>query len=535
MRAARIAEAEKLGGLVERFAERIVNGRRVTPIAAEPLDEQDLAVATRNEKQHIGKADPVGQARCQRVAFQMIDGDERLVMNQRQRLGRGGADDQAARQARSAGRGDAIEIGPGCSGLVHGLINQAVEPQDMGARGDLRHDTAIGSMVGDLAVERLRQDRAMRTRPGRAGNNRRRRFVTARLDAKNGGHFACLARKLRGLLAGWAIAAHPIFRYHALACEAGVANVATGTIKIGTRGSPLALAQAHEVRDRLCAAHGLSADEIEVVVISTAGDRIQDRPLSEIGGKGLFTEELEAQLLDGRIDIAVHSSKDMPTVLPDGLALTAFLEREDPRDAFMSHKASSLMELPDRAVVGTSSLRRQALVRRARPDVTVVGFRGNVQTRMKKLADGVADATLLANAGLRRLGMTDAIADLIALDIFPPAPGQGAICIEGRDGDVRTDGLVAPLNHVPTETALMCERAFLKALDGSCRTPIAGHARIDGDSLHFAGTVLTPDGRVSHDITMDGRTSDPRALGEQAGAAIRERAGAAFFESWTAV
>lgn len=311
--------------------------------------------------------------------------------------------------------------------------------------------------------------------------------------------------------------------------------MATQTIKIGTRGSPLALAQAHEVRDRLCAAHGIDPDHILVEVISTAGDRIQDRPLSEIGGKGLFTEELEAQLLDGRIDIAVHSSKDMPTVLPDGLALTAFLEREDPRDAFISHKAASLADLPQGAVVGTSSLRRHALVKRARPDVSVVGFRGNVQTRMKKLADGVADATLLANAGLRRLGMTDTISDLIALDVFPPAPGQGAICIEGRAGDARTDALVEPLNHVPTLIALTCERAFLKSLDGSCRTPIAGHARLDGDVLHFAGTVLTPDGSVSHDVTMQGRISDPVALGEKAGADIRSRAGDAFFESWATV
>jgi hydroxymethylbilane synthase len=203
------------------------------------------------------------------------------------------------------------------------------------------------------------------------------------------------------------------------------------TVKIGTRGSPLALAQAHEVRDRLVAAHGMAADAIEVVVISTAGDRIQDRPLAEIGGKGLFTQEIEEQLADGRIDIAVHSSKDMPTALPDGLALTAFLEREDPRDAFISGKAGSLDRLPRGAVVGSSSLRRQALIKKLRPDIEVVGFRGNVQTRLRKLSEGVADATLLANAGLRRLGMADIITDLMDVAAFPPAPGQGAICIEG--------------------------------------------------------------------------------------------------------
>jgi hydroxymethylbilane synthase len=305
------------------------------------------------------------------------------------------------------------------------------------------------------------------------------------------------------------------------------------TVRIGTRGSPLALAQAHEVRDRLVAAHGMAPEAIEIVVISTKGDRVQDRELKEIGGKGLFTEEIEAQLLSGDIDLAVHSSKDMPTKLPEGLALTAFLEREDPRDAFIGKAAPTLDALPRGAIVGTSSLRRQALVRRARPDVEVVGFRGNVQTRLKKLEDGVAHATLLANAGLRRLGMADVITDLIAMDVFPPAPGQGAICIEGRTGDTRTDALVAPLKHIATETALTCERAFLASLDGSCRTPIAGHARIDGDTIDFFGTILTPDGTVSHDIASSGPAGDPETLGRTAGDELRARAGAGFFESWT--
>lgn len=304
-------------------------------------------------------------------------------------------------------------------------------------------------------------------------------------------------------------------------------------IKIGTRGSPLALAQAHEVRDLLAKAHGIDAARIEICVISTTGDRILDRPLAEIGGKGLFTEELEAQLVDGRIDIAVHSSKDMPTALPDGLSLTAFLEREDPRDAFIGKAAKTLMQMPQGAVIGTSSLRRQALVRRARPDVTVVGFRGNVQTRLRKLEDGVADATLLANAGLRRLGMADVITDLIDMDVFPPAPGQGAICIESRTGDPRTDALVEPLDHDNTHTALLCERAFLAALDGSCRTPIAGHARIDGGTIALNGTILTPDGTVSHDIEASGPVGDAASVGRQAGDDIRAKAGPDFFTSWT--
>ena len=303
-------------------------------------------------------------------------------------------------------------------------------------------------------------------------------------------------------------------------------------IRIGTRGSPLALAQAHEVRNRLAAAHGISAETIEIVVISTAGDRIQDRPLAEVGGKGLFTQELEEQLSDGRIDLAVHSSKDMPTLLPDGLAITAFLEREDPRDAFLCPTAGSLAELPAGAVIGSSSLRRQALIRRLRPDIEVVGFRGNVQTRLRKLADGVADATLLANAGLRRLGMADVITDLMDVTDFPPAPGQGAICIEGRAGDERTDALVAPLNHLPTATALACERAFLATLDGSCRTPIAGHATIRDGALEFHGMILTPDGRQAHELSVSGTVETAVETGRGAGEQLRATAGDGFFASW---
>ncbi|MCI5075516.1 hydroxymethylbilane synthase [Oricola sp.] len=307
----------------------------------------------------------------------------------------------------------------------------------------------------------------------------------------------------------------------------------TDTVRIGTRGSPLALAQAHEVRDRLVAAHAIAPDRIEVVVISTAGDRIQDRPLSEVGGKGLFTLELEEQLRDGRIDLAVHSSKDMPTVLPDGLAITAFLEREDPRDAFISTKATSLHDLPQGAVVGSSSLRRQAMIRRLRPDVSVVQFRGNVQTRLRKLQEGVADATLLACAGINRLGMREIITDLMEPDYFLPAPGQGAICIEGRAGDPRTDTLVEPLNHETTATALACERGFLSELDGSCRTPIAGLATVDASGIVFRGMVLTPDGAEAHEIAFSGATGDAAELGREAGRQLRGKAGGGFFASWS--
>ncbi|MDQ6437783.1 hydroxymethylbilane synthase [Mesorhizobium sp. LHD-90] len=307
----------------------------------------------------------------------------------------------------------------------------------------------------------------------------------------------------------------------------------TATLRIGTRGSPLALAQAHETRSRLMAAHGLPEDAFAIEVISTSGDRIQDRPLSEAGGKGLFTKELEEALLTGRIDVAVHSSKDMPTQLPDGLRLSAFLPREDPRDGFIGKAAPAIETLPHGATVGSSSLRRQALIRRMRPDISVVTFRGNVQTRLRKLEEGQVHGTILAHAGLRRLGMAGVITDLMPLEKFPPAPGQGAICIESRIGDARVDALVAPINHHDTALALACERAFLAALDGSCRTPIAGYATVDGDRMHFGGLILSPDGQASFDVTLDGLVGEAESLGRRAGEIVRDKAGTRFFESWT--
>ncbi len=307
----------------------------------------------------------------------------------------------------------------------------------------------------------------------------------------------------------------------------------TDVLKIGTRGSALALAQAHETRARLMAAHAMPEEAFEIVVISTSGDRIQDRPLSEAGGKGLFTKEIEEALLDGRIDIAVHSSKDMPTALPEGLELSAFLEREDVRDAFIGRAAAKLADLPERAVVGSSSLRRQALIRRLRPDIDVVIFRGNVQTRLRKLDEGQVAGTLLANAGLRRLGLANIITELLPAETFPPAPGQGAICIESRIGDAATTATLAPINHVPTAQALACERAFLAALDGSCRTPIAGYARIDGGNLSFNGMILTPDGREAHEVDASGPAAEAASLGADAGERVRAKAGTGFFDGWS--
>ena len=300
-------------------------------------------------------------------------------------------------------------------------------------------------------------------------------------------------------------------------------------VRIGTRGSPLALAQAGMVRARLAAAHGLAPERIELDIIRTSGDMIRDRPLAEVGGKGLFTKEIEDALLEGAIDLAVHSAKDMPTVLPGGLTIAAVLPREDARDVFISRKAKMLRELAPRAVIGTASLRRQALVKRLRPDLEVVSFRGNVETRLRKLDEGVVDATLLALAGLKRLGLAGAATAVLAIDEFIPAVGQGIIAIEARADDARTRALLDPIGDPETAVALAAERAFLAVLDGSCRTPIAGHATLHGGRLHFHGLIAKPDGGETFETTRDGAERDAAALGADAGRELKRRAGANFF------
>ncbi|MDB5508463.1 MAG: hydroxymethylbilane synthase [Hyphomicrobiales bacterium] len=295
-------------------------------------------------------------------------------------------------------------------------------------------------------------------------------------------------------------------------------------MKIGTRGSPLALAQAREMRALLAAAHDLPEERIALVVIKTTGDMILDRPLSEAGGKGLFTKELDIALLDGSIDIAVHSSKDLPTLLPDGLDIAGYLPREDVRDVFISPRAESLATLAPGSLVGTASLRRQALVRRLRPDLRVGLLRGNVQTRLAKLASGECDATLLALAGLKRLGMVSHATEILGEDQFLPAVGQGAIGVTARSDDHETRIKLGSVLDAPTGFALMLERAFLRVLDGSCRTPIAGHARIGDGRLTFRGQILRADGSECYETLAEGAVEEAERLGVQAGNDLLARA-----------
>ena len=304
----------------------------------------------------------------------------------------------------------------------------------------------------------------------------------------------------------------------------------SASLRIGTRGSPLALVQARIVRARLAAAAGVKEDTIELVVIRTTGDIIQDRTLAEEGGKGLFTKEIEEALLQQRIDLAVHSAKDMPTILPEDLLLAACLEREDPRDVFISRKARTLVELPRGASLGTTSPRRQAIAKRMRPDLNIVPLRGNVETRLRKLDNGDVDATLLALAGLKRLGLVEHATDIMSAEKFLPAAAQGAIGIEVRAGDKRMRDILTRIDHADTSTAVACERAFLAALDGSCKTPIAGHATISGDAVQFRGLIARPDGAAAHDISGTGHRKDAATIGNDAGRELKHRAGPGFFD-----
>jgi len=299
--------------------------------------------------------------------------------------------------------------------------------------------------------------------------------------------------------------------------------------RIGSRGSPLALAQARAVRERMASAHGVAPDAIELRVIRTSGDAIQDRPLAEIGGKGLFTKEIEEALLRNEVDLAVHSAKDMATQLPAGLAIAACLPREDPRDVFVSRVAETLAELAAGARVGTGSLRRAALVRRLRPDLVTVPLRGNVETRLRKLGEGVADATILALAGLRRLGLHNAATATLDVEMFPPAVGQGVIAIEARADDDQSRALVEAINDADAAIALACERAFLAVLDGSCKTPIAGYARLAGGRVQFSGLIVKPDGSAALTVSRTGPARDAAMLGADAGRELKAKAGAAFF------
>jgi hydroxymethylbilane synthase len=306
--------------------------------------------------------------------------------------------------------------------------------------------------------------------------------------------------------------------------------VSSRPLRIGTRGSPMALHQTALVRDRLVAAHADlgAAGAVEIVTIRTTGDRVQDRRLAEIGGKGLFTKEIEEALLGRHVDLAVHSLKDMETWLPEGLEITCVLARDDPRDALLSVEAPSLAALPQGARIGTASLRRQAQLLRRRADLSVVPIRGNVNTRIRKLESGEVDAVVLALCGLQRLGQAESATEILSRDIMLPAVGQGALAVECRAGDERLRRLLEPLHDAGSAACVTAERAMLAALDGSCRTPIAGLAELDGDRLTLEGLLLKPDGSDEIRARATGGIGEAQALGTELGGELRRRAGPGF-------
>ncbi|MBN9516607.1 MAG: hydroxymethylbilane synthase [Alphaproteobacteria bacterium 65-37] len=301
-------------------------------------------------------------------------------------------------------------------------------------------------------------------------------------------------------------------------------------LRLGTRGSRLALTQTGLVRDALArAVPALAApDAVEIVAIKTTGDAIQDRPLSEAGGKGLFVKEIEEAMFSGRIDAAVHSMKDMPTAQPPGLVISAFLPREDTRDVLIANDAARIADLRQGAIVGTSALRRRALLLHRRPDLAIVTLRGNVETRLAKCRSGTVQATILALAGLKRLGM-ERVGTPIPEDEMLPAVGQGAVCIETRIDDQRTRGWLAAIDHQPTSICVSAEHAMLAVLDGSCRTPIAGHAVLTGDGLHLRGLIARPDGSEVIFTERRGPLADAEALGRDAGEELKRKGGPDFF------
>jgi len=305
-------------------------------------------------------------------------------------------------------------------------------------------------------------------------------------------------------------------------------------LRIGTRGSPLALAQAYETRRRLQESFPeLQGDgAIEICVLKTQGDMILDKSLMELGGKGLFTKELDTALLGNEVDICVHSMKDVPTWLPDGTVLPCNLPREDTNDAFIYKDGSvkTIEDLPDSSVIGTASLRRQAQLMAKNPTLKCVNFRGNVQTRLRKLDDGVVDATLLAIAGLKRMDMDGCATSVLDWDEMLPAVAQGAIGIQCRSDDTRSLKYLDALNHPETKACVDCERAFLEALDGNCKTPIAGQARIIDGQIQFRGLIAMPDGSLKYETSSSGAVEDAKTIGLKAGEELKAEAGDKFFE-----
>ena len=453
----------------------------------------------------------------------MIDGNKWNACGNRNRLGRHGADQHTADQTWSGGCCNTIQIGKSDPGFLHGFGNDPVDVFKMRPCRNFGNDTAKRPVIIDLRQHDVRADAPC------VINNSGCRLVTTGFNTQNN-HVKALS------LGGAGLYSRALPRPRAVTPEQIEVRYSMITdpnhIIIGTRSSPLAMIQTHLVADLLRLAHPALAGQGTLVIdaVKTTGDQVLDRALSEIGGKGLFTKELDRALLDRRIDIAVHSMKDLETWLPDGMAIGCILPRADPRDAFISLKVPSLHSLAKGARVGTASLRRKAQLLHLRPDLDVDVIRGNVQTRLGKLEAGEFDATFLALAGLDRLGRRDVATEILEPDVFLPSCAQGAIGVTCRADDSRILEYLQALDHQPSNITVMCERAMLDALDGSCRTPIAGLAEIDGDDIRLRGLIARPDGSEVLMTERRGAAADAIRLGKDAGEELRSRAGPGFFD-----
>ena len=508
----RIGEAERAPNLVKSFAGGVVDGRAKPAAGSNAGHGEKLAVAAGHQQQKEGVGNVLGQTRRDGVALEVVDRDQRFPERHGHGLCEREPDHHSADQAGTCRGRDAVEIDGMDAGLGEGAEHHDVDSLDVGAGRDLRHYASKRCVVGNLGEYNGGED----PRQTAVGNSHDRggRFVAARFDAQHGethergGRW----RRKEGFDVIWLPPWAP---------SGSGQRVMTQRVRIGTRGSKLALTQAGWVRDKI-------GEGATLVTITTSGDRLSDRRLADVGGKGLFTKEIEEALIDGRIDCAVHSLKDMPAGGPVGLTIGAIPEREDPRDAFVSERFASFESLPKRARLGTASLRRAAQALHRRPDLEIVPSRGNVDTRLARLTAGEFDAVLLAMAGLKRLGLGALARTLIDPVGAPPAPGQGALAIQVREEDAGASWLAA-LKHGPTMLATEAERGAMAALEGSCRTAVGAYGRVEWGQVLLTVEALTPDGarrfrrEGSSDVSRG--VAGARALGLKLGEAIAAEGG----------
>jgi hydroxymethylbilane synthase len=497
--AAGIGQANELRRFIETFAGGIVQRRAPALVSADIFGNQNLRMPAGDQQQQIREFDLVGQARSEGVAFEVIDGEKGNVLRSSNRLAHHHADHHPTDQAGAGGGGDAVEVFKGNPGIAEGCADQRIKMFKMGAGSNLGHYAAKGFMFLELAQDKGGQDIA---------------FV---VDDSGGGFITtCFYAEY--------VHNSPLIKRASM-------TVKSQNLKIGTRGSPLALHQANMVRAEL--ARVAPNLETEIVVIKTSGDwspeQGETRLLEEQGGKGLFAKEIEAALLAGTVDIGVHSMKDMETVLPEGLVLEHMLSREDARDALLvygKHKMRSLDDLPHGAKVGTASVRRMAMLLARRPDLQVTPLRGNVHTRIEKLRTGQVDATLLACAGLKRLGLENEIDLLLEPEDFLPAAGQGAVGIEARKKDKYILAILGQISCNETVWRVMAEREILRILDGSCHTPIGVYAVAKNGALFIRAMIAALDGSESYPEEISAPVSsvdEAVMLGKKLGEKLKEK------------